>query len=123
MMAADQMSAAARSWLPPASAERTALTIGEIGWCSAKGRSHAGTSSWSLRGSGFEQRVALGFGEVILWGVVDAYPVSAQKGGGRPHVRAEQSAQQVQLTVRLQGAPKKSRRFTGGGLRCGERDW
>ena len=31
----------------------------------------------SLRGSEFEERVALSFGEVILCGFVDTYPVSA----------------------------------------------
>jgi hypothetical protein len=37
----------------------------------------ANSSLWSLRGSEFEQRVAPGFGEVVLRGVVDAYAVSA----------------------------------------------
>jgi hypothetical protein len=37
----------------------------------------ANSSLWSLRGSEFEQRVTPSFGEVILWGVVDSYTVSA----------------------------------------------
>jgi hypothetical protein len=42
MSAADQMSAGARSWLAAVSTERTALTIGVTGWCSAKGWSQPG---------------------------------------------------------------------------------
>ena len=37
----------------------------------------ANSSLWSLRGSELEQRVTPSFGEVILWGVVDSYTVSA----------------------------------------------
>jgi hypothetical protein len=51
-----------------------------------------------------EQRVALSFGEVILWCVVDAYPVSAQKGNRRSDARAEQVTQEVRLAVRLKRA-------------------
>jgi hypothetical protein len=36
--------------------------------------------------------VALSFGEVFLWRVVDAHAVSAQESDGRPYARAEQSA-------------------------------
>jgi hypothetical protein len=36
--------------------------------------------------------VALSFGEVFLWRVVDADAVSAQEPDGRPHARAEQSS-------------------------------
>jgi hypothetical protein len=60
--------------------------------------------------------VAPSFGEVILWSVVDAYPVSAQNGHGRPHPRAEQPAQEVHLTVRLERAPKYHCRFIGRNL-------
>jgi hypothetical protein len=66
--------------------------------------------------SEFEKWVALSVGEVILWRVVDAYPVSAQKGDRRPHARAEQSAQEVQLTVWLKRAPKNHCRFIGWDL-------
>jgi hypothetical protein len=69
-----------------------------------------------LGGSELEEWMTLSFGEVILRGVVNAYPVSAQKGDGRPHARAEQSAHEVKLAVRLERAPKNRCRFIGWDL-------
>ena len=45
-------------------------------WCCGAGSCHIPRHvPWllSLRGPEFEQRVALSFGEVLLWRVVDAY--------------------------------------------------
>ena len=45
-------------------------------WCCAAGSCHFPRHVLrllSLRGPEFEQRVALSFGEVLLWRVVDAY--------------------------------------------------
>ena len=58
------------------STRRRRLRPTRRGW-RATGPVTANSSLWSLRGSEFEQGVALSFGEIILWDVVDAYAVSA----------------------------------------------
>lgn len=73
----------------------------------------AGREALTLRRSEFEQRVALSFGEVVLWRVVNANPVSAQEGDGWSYARAEQPGQQVQLAVRFERTPKDGCRLLG----------
>ena len=52
------------------------LRSGTAHWVAVFVRSRIGRCS-RYAGPEFEQRVAPDFGEVIPWGVVDAYPVSA----------------------------------------------
>ena len=66
--AADQMRAAARSWVPPVRAERTALTIGVTGWYLAKGCSQPGSQQARHRHMTQEQVyvVVRGRGQMLL---------------------------------------------------------
>jgi hypothetical protein len=55
----------------------SAAATDRVGSWRATGQVRANRSFETLRWSEFEQRVAPSFGEVILWGVVNAYPISA----------------------------------------------